>query len=253
MWKGRLVKLIVWGVLCFVMLVSIAFSGKRHGDREINDLIINIDNQYQNHFIDTEDIKALINADDENYLLATELAMLDLKLLESRILANKFVADAEAYLDHRGNLIVTVEQSRPIARIFDPAGQDFYIDDDGDILPVSERYTARVMLIELENKNEFLIGNLNASAEGTRLFELIQTIDQDEFWKAQIAQLYVKKNFEVQLIPQVTKQVVEFGLPEQIDQKLRRLMVFYKEILPIKGWNTYTTVSLKFENQIVCE
>ncbi len=253
MWKGKLVKLIVWGVLSFVMLVSIAFSGKRHGDREINDLIINIDNQYQNHFIDAEDVRGLINADDENYLLATELGTLDLKLLESRILENKFVADAEAYLDHRGNLIVSVQQSRPIARIFDPVGQDFYIDTDGDILPVSERYTARVMLIELENKNEFLNGNLNNNENGAKLFDLIQTIDQDEFWKAQIAQIYVKKNHEVQLIPQVTKQVVEFGLPEKIDQKLRKLMVFYKEILPIKGWNTYTTVSLKFENQIVCE
>jgi cell division protein FtsQ len=253
MWKGRIVKLIVWGVLCFVMLVSIAFSGKRHGDREINDLIINIDNQYQNHFIDAEDIKDLINSDDGNYLLATELGMLDLKLLESRILANKFVAEAEAYLDHRGNLIVSVQQSRPIARIFDPVGQDFYIDDNGDILPISERYTARVMLIELEDKKEFLVGNLNNSENGAKLFELIQTIDQDEFWKAQIAQIYVKKNFELQLIPQVTKQVVEFGLPEQIDQKLRKLMVFYKHILPIKGWNTYSKVSLKFENQIVCE
>jgi cell division protein FtsQ len=253
MWKGRIVKLIVWGVLCFVMLVSIAFSGKRHGDREINDLIINIDNQYQNHFIDAEDIKDLINSDDGNYLLATELGMLDLKLLESRILANKFVAEAEAYLDHRGNLIVSVQQSRPIARIFDPVGQDFYIDDNGDILPISERYTARVMLIELEDKKEFLVGNLNNSENGAKLFELIQTIDQDEFWKAQIAQIYVKKNFELQLIPQVTKQVVEFGLPEQIDQKLRKLMVFYKQILPIKGWNTYSKVSLKFENQIVCE
>ena len=253
MWKGRIVKLIVWGALCFVMLVSIAFSGKRHGDREINDLIINIDNQYQNHFIDAEDIKGLINSDDGNYLLATELGMLDLKLLESRILANKFVADAEAYLDHRGNLIISVQQSRPIARIFDPVGQDFYIDDDGDILPISERYTARVMLIELENKNEFLQGNLTNSENGAKLFELIQTIDQDEFWKAQIAQIYVKKNYELQLIPQVTKQVVEFGLPEQIDQKLRKLMVFYKQILPVKGWNTYSKVSLKFENQIVCE
>lgn len=253
MWKGKLVRFIVWGLLAFVMLVSIAFSGKRHGDREINDLIINIDNQYQNHFIEAEDVKALINADDENYLLATHLGQLDLKLLETRVLANKFVADAEAYVDHRGNLIVSVQQSRPIARIFDPVGQDFYIDDDGDILPVSERYTARVMLIELENKKAFLNGNLNNTENGARLFELIRKIDQDAFWKAQIAQIYVRKDFELQLIPQVTRQVVEFGLPENIDQKLRRLMVFYKEILPIKGWNTYSTVSLKFENQIVCE
>ncbi|MEM8892948.1 MAG: cell division protein FtsQ [Bacteroidota bacterium] len=253
MWKGRLVKLIVWGVLGFIMLVSIAFSGKRHGDREINELIINIDYQYQNHFIDAEDVKGLINAEDENYLLATDLAALDLKLLENRIMANKFVADAEAYLDHRGNLIVAVQQSRPIARIFDPVGQDFYIDEEGDILPISERYTARVMLIELEEPTSLLHGNLKHTEQGAQLFELVQTIDKDDFWKAQIAQIYVKKNAELQLFPQVTKQVVEFGVPEQIDQKLNKLMVFYKEILPVKGWNTYNTVSLKFENQIVCE
>ena len=78
-------------------------------------------------------------------------------------------------------------------------------------------------------------------------------IDEDEFWRAQIAGVIVEKDGDIRMLPQVTKQNVHFGQPEDLDEKFMKLKVFYKEILPNKGWNTYQTVNLKFKNQIVCE
>ena len=34
--------------------------------------------------------------------------------------------------------------------------------------------------------------------------------------------------------------------------KFKKLELFYKNILPTKGWNYYESVNLKFKNQIVC-
>ena len=40
---------------------------------------------------------------------------------------------------------------------------------------------------------------------------------------------------------------------EDYVDKLKRLKIFYKQILPSKGWNSYEKVSVKYKNQIVCE
>ena len=82
---------------------------------------------------------------------------------------------------------------------------------------------------------------------------LIHYINEHPFWKSQIAEMYVNKKGEVTFYTQISKQRVEFGKPENIEAKFKKLKIFYKEILPAKGWNNYEKVSLKYNNQIVCE
>ncbi len=82
---------------------------------------------------------------------------------------------------------------------------------------------------------------------------LFNYVEQDEFWKAQISQMNIDKNGNINMSTQVSKQIVEFGKPVDIEEKFRKLKIFYKDILPTKGWNSYNRVSIKFKNQIVCE
>ncbi|MEJ0057825.1 MAG: hypothetical protein WDN75_20560 [Bacteroidota bacterium] len=51
------------------------------------------------------------------------------------------------YGDHKGNLIVSVELRRPIARIVQEDAPDAYISEEGIIMSVSEKFTSRVMII----------------------------------------------------------------------------------------------------------
>ena len=37
-----------------------------------------------------------------------------------------------------------------------------------------------------------------------------------------------------------------------INEKLENLYQFYKQAMPLKGWQTYSDISLKYSNQIVC-
>jgi cell division protein FtsQ len=253
MWNRKVKRLLV-GVFCTVIILSsIAFSSKKQSDRMINDFYIEIDNQFENYFVDTEDIKSLINLEGDNYLLATSLGRLDLRQIEDRIRTNKFVSDVDAFTDHHGNLVVSISQFRPIARVFDANGKDYYIGATGEIMPVSSKYTARVLLVRFSNMKDLAKENLTSTEKGTKLLELLNFIDSNPFWKAQIAEMLVSRKMEVTLYPQITRQTIEFGAVDDIEGKFRRLMVFYKEILPIKGWNEYERVSLKYANQIVCE
>ncbi len=240
------------GICCTLMLGLISFSGVKHSRRVIHDVLINIEQEKGNYFIDQPEVLGLLNAQNTDYVLGSRIGDIDLKLLERRVEAHAFVADAQIFHDLKGNLVVEVTQARPIARIYDPYGADKYIDDRGLVLPVNGKHTARVPLVEIEKKID-LKETIIASEEGADLFELLRFIDANDFWKAQIAHLVFEGSGEVTMLPQVTKQKILFGKPSDLVEKFKKLEVFYKEILPNKGWNTYSLVNLKFKDQIVCE
>ena len=114
-------------------------------------------------------------------------------------------------------------------------------------------YTARVPLIDASKKIKFSSENIKDTKEGQELYDMLLFIEKNAFWKAQIAEISIDKNYELTIYPQVTKQIVRFGTAEEFQDKFKRLKVFYKEILPNKGWNNYSEVNLKYKNQIVCK
>jgi cell division protein FtsQ len=81
----------------------------------------------------------------------------------------------------------------------------------------------------------------------------LETIREHEFWSAQVAQLDIDKKMRITIYPQVGDERIEFGVPTDIDEKLRKLMIFYKEILPRVGWGKYERINLEYEGQIVTE
>ena len=162
--------------------------------------------------------------------------------------------DAELFGDLKGNLIVNVELRRPIARIVQADSPDAYIAEDGIIMPVSEKYSSRVVLISGNFVKRLLESeDLSKSKEGKQIMELIGFINEDSFWKAQVAQLDINSEGKITLYPQVTGQRVEFGLAENIETKFKKLMIFYKEILPQRGWTNYERVNLEYDKQIIAE
>ena len=53
------------------------------------------------------------------------------------------------------------------------------------------------------------------------------------------------------LVPIIRGQIINFGTPDNFDNKFRRLRRMYTEVLPVKGWNNYDTISVKWSGQIV--
>jgi cell division protein FtsQ len=242
-----------YGLILLGLVVIIGFTNSRLSDRPIGEVSIKVDNQFENYFIDQADVLALMNAEDKDYLLNSDLGSLNLKELETRIERHQFVNDVQAFVDLEGNLSVEVKQNRPLARVLNPDGADYYIGTEGDILPESSHYTARVTLIQLSDMNWLPEFNIKDAKDGEAILDLLTFIANDKFWNAQIAGIHIEKDLDLNLHPQVTKQIVEFGKAENIENKFKRLNAFYKKILPYRGWNTYDTVNLKFKEQIVCK
>lgn len=239
--------------IAIVLFVMIGFVGKKYDDVTCQSILVDIDNLRGNYFISDEEIVSIITDNGNRRVVGEPFANLDFKTLEHEIEQEKFVRNAEVFRDLKGNLIVSINQSRPIARLMGNRLSDRYISDQGDVLPVSKRYTARVMLIRGPFAEDSSMKHLYDSELGNEMFDLLKYIEQDDFWKAQVAELYVTKSGDISMYTQVSKQEVIFGKPEDIDKKFKRLKIFYKHILPARGWNTYSKVNVKFKDQIVCE
>lgn len=241
-----------WLLLSSMLLVgAIVFAEARHVGRICQGIEIEMGEDAQ-HLIDKETLMALLTTKTSKPILAAPLRSLDIRDIENTVKTHNFVREGIAYKNWRGALKIAILPRRPIARILYPNQQSEYIDEDGTLLPLSDQHTARVLLIEIEkwpkgNKN------LREQADGTALLTLLNYIDQDPFWRAQIAYLQVNKKGKITMTTQVSKQRIEFGQPGDIKKKFAKLKLFYKQIIPYKGWNTYKRVNLEFNDQIVCE
>jgi cell division protein FtsQ len=242
-------------ILVAILVVAgiIAFTERRQGRASIKDITIKMVNINENHFLDENDIIDFMQLDREN-LKGASLDRVNLKEVEQKIKREPFIKDAQLYSDLKGNLVVRTELRRPVARIVRNDGPDGYIAEDGTIMPVSDKFTARVVLISGPYVNSLLRQkNLNDFEDGKNLLGLIEAIRDDEFWNAQIAQLEIDSKMRITLFPQVGDERIEFGKPENSEVKFKKLMIFYKEILPRVGWNKYSRVNLEYEGQIVAE
>lgn len=248
----------IWNISQVVFIVvlifgSIGFVEKQYNQRICTAIIVDINNQFENYFINEVDVIELITDGGSQRIIGASFEDLDLKAMEYELLKTKFIREVEVYKDLEGNLMISIDQSRPIARMMSRKMTDRYISSKGEVLPLSKRYTARVVLIDGAFANDTNLYDLNASETGRNLLGLLRFIENEKFWKAQIAQMNIDKKGNIKMYTQVSKQVIEFGKPVDIEEKFRKLKIFYKDILPAKGWNSYEKVSVKFKDQIVCE
>ena len=230
-----------------VFLTAIGFPYTKDG--HMNSLQVEIVSTGDLDFIAEEEVVDLMRGEDNE--LSLPVSKWDMSEMERRVETNPFVKDAQVYRDVMGNVLVKIKQRKPVARLYHQWEKDQYIDEQGNLLPTAARYTARVPLVEVSGLK--WDKNLTETDYGSDLLKMLCFIENDTFWRAQIAHVFVSSSGQIEMIPQVTRQHIEFGPPEDIEVKFDKLMLFYKKILPAKGWNEYTKVNLKYKDQIICE
>lgn len=233
--------------------VSMGFVNNTRNQSKCTGLSIMISNEDGNYFVDEDDIREYIyetNGDPIGQVLKT----IDLANLELNINQMDVVRNAEVYVDLKGHINVEVEQRNPIARVFFSNGKSVYMDEKGDIMPLSSKYTSRVIVINGAVPLPVDISNADVkpNPDWQNLYQLVNTIRRDDFFKAQFEQIYISSKGEYELTPRVGRHSILLGKGENIDQKLVKLKLFYKEGISKVDWNKYKQIDLRFNDQIVC-
>ena len=203
------------------------------------------------YFIDKQEVDQILQTTSHT-LIGRRLENINIQELENKLKANPFIEFAKVYTEMDGVLRVEVSQRQPILRIMNRYDMDFYVDQHGLKIPLSPNFTARVLVAN--GFIEELFANRVDSLHTKLAKDLYLTADfirKDSLWDAQVAQLYVNKDREIELIPRVGNQRVLIGNADSLQVKFSNLLAFYKNVLPQVGWNKYRMINVKYTGQVV--
>lgn len=245
--------LTIGGICCVFGLI--AFTEIQQGQKHVQAVVIHLDEIDGHRFLTNRDVRGYLTNEGADPVIGKPYDEVDFRQLEQRLLQHGLVKKCQVSRDLMGNLLVTIEQPRPVARLM-ASGEEIramsgqYVSEEGRFFPLSMNYAARVPILT----GAYFRQNRSLSNEKNQpLLTLLTYIQQDPFWRAQITELSVDEQGSVTMWPQIGSHQIEFGLPTDLDAKFKKLKLVYTDVLPAKGWDRYKRVSVQYRNQIVCE
>jgi len=232
-----IIAVLLFGYIVFSFHI---FKDMKRGD-VCEELIIVVKDSLEKNFVTEADLTSSLKREN---LYPVEKLMEDINTnaIEESLLKNEMIANVEAYKTPSGKIKLLIEQKRPILRVMG-VRESFYVDEKGTIMPTSNRYVAHVPLASGYIERELSVGDL---------YHFALFLQRDKFWDAQIDQIYVHPNGDVELTPRVGNHKILLGTFEDYREKLDNLRLFYNQVTPKMGWERYSTINLKYKNQIVC-
>ncbi len=244
----------LWVCIGLFLLGSLIALNHTEKNLKVKKIRVKIEPENELFFLDSMAILEIMKGINPNMMLiGSRIGDLKIDEMEADLEANPFVEKADIALNVAGEMQVKILQRSPILRVFNSTGKSYYVAKNGYKIPVNEAYTARVLAA-----NGNIAENLTDSAfvKSSILkdcYKIAAFCSANEFWNAQIEQLYVDNYNDIILIPKVGNHTIVVGSAENIEEKFERLKVFYTKGLNKIGWDKYKLINLKYKDQIVAE
>ncbi len=231
------VALTVYLVMALVLCSDMAASARCAGfDIAVNDA------PGQPGFVTESEIQRLLKEWKLDNA-AGPAAKVNTRAIEERLNAVPNIESATVQRMPDNKIRVRVTPMVPVARIFNSKGASYYINRDGKRLTANSRYRIDVPIIA---------GDFDKNHPATAILPLVERLENDPDWKAIVSHYRVDPSSrDIILVPMIRGHVINLGDTSALDSKLARVMTMYRKVLPLKGWEYYDTLSVKWGGQCV--
>ena len=175
------------------------------------------------------------------WVTARKRKEVDLNLLESHLRGSDKIEDVNVSLLNNGTILIDVVPMTPVARIFDTS-TSYYINATGKRISADPRYHVDVPVV---------VGNFTDDRPSTRLLPLLHHIASHPELDALVSTVKQARHGDIIIVPTIRGHVVNFGDTSDVDNKFTRLREFYRQVMPVRGWETYDTIAVKWRGQVV--
>lgn len=233
-----------WNYIAGILLMSLVvflygFSNLKNSTQKINDISIEFE-LGDNLFMDRQMVNKLLIQNGGTVKNLTK-SVIDLHNLEANIQSHPMVESASVYLTIDGFLKAKIKQRTPIARVV-MNNESYYIDRQAKSMPLSENFSARVLLVSGAVKEE----------NNREIHQLVTAILNDKFLKEQIIAIEKTPKNEYVLDTRVGDQKIILGKIENLNQKIKNLDSFYSKSMADSTIYKYDSINLKYNKQVVC-
>lgn len=237
-------KIFTWTNIRLVIMIAVvvflySFTSQRNAIRKIKKTEVVFVGE-KNLFLKPEMVNKLLIEKNQDIKTLSKVD-LDLNKLEKSISRHKLIKKTDVFVSVDGILKAVVEQKTPLGRFFDDTGS-FYLDYEGNKMPLSENYTARVPLISGEI----------AIVKKEKLSKVLKMIADDDFLKKNIIGIQVLPNGSLIMVNRNYDFQIDFGRTFNIDRKFKNYKAFFQKAVLDSTLNKYRRINLKFTKQVVC-
>lgn len=161
--------------------------------------------------------------------------------LESALRASDKIEHVNVHVLNDGTLAINVVPMVPVARVFDTSAS-YYINAEGKRISADPRYHIDVPVV---------VGHFSEKYPPARLLPLLGYIASHPELDALVSTVKQERNGNIILVPTIRGHLVNFGDTSMVADKFARLGEFYRQVSPVRGWETYDTIAVKWRGRIV--
>lgn len=240
------IAIILSSILLLAILVVVANVARTH--MRVRGIEVVIDYGDNPQLVDQKTVADTLLARIPD-LLQKQVRQIDCRQVAGAALHVPFLSNVTASVSISGKVVVQVDQRHPVARLFF-GSYERYIDREGKVIPTSDLGDCNVVVATGD-----FVGRLTSDtvvAQINALWQVASFLDSHDEFGPLIDQLHVLRNGEILMVPKVGDQIIELGDASDLNAKFVNLVAFYHNGMPRAGWHTYSRISLKFKDQVVC-
>lgn len=231
-------------VLVAYMAVALAFTYRYAASEPYGALRISIAQTPTSGFVTADDIDSELSGLSAVIasLPADSVSTLE---IERRISSLDNIERANCVTLNNRQVLLDITPIVPVARVIDTAsGADFYINAAGKAMKASQRYRVDVPVVT---------GAFSEKVTPSIVVPLLRHLEAHPDHAALASAIKVEPNGDIMLVPRIKGHMVNLGDTTIIDNKFARLLIFYRDVMPVKGWEYYDLVSVKWDGQVVAK
>lgn len=237
-------KVFILLLLLFIIVylsLSVTIFNRPNPDLICTDIELSIKDSEHGDFINAEEIFGILKR-NKLFPLEEKLSKISVSKIEDQLKKHPLIDHIDAYKTPSGKIGIRIYQRVPKIRI-DSNNGAYLIDNKRGIMPPNTRCAADLPIAT---------GNITKELAQHGLYDFINYLEEDSFWKNQISQVHVVKESRIELIPRVGDHTIILGDLNNYEDKLNRVRTFYNKVLNEIGWNKYKTINVEIDNQIIC-
>lgn len=230
---GCLLLVIYLGVVC----VWANWRANEELCRGLEEDKVHVDDRHKSGFVTSDELTYEIQPLLGD-LTAKKLSEVDFDSIQRYLAGLDKIESAEVMRLSDHHIRIRVVPMVPVARVWPSTGHSYYVNRNGKRIRASSRYRLDVPQIS---------GNYSPTA----LLPLLEFMKRDTDAGDFITMISAADTTNIILVPAMRGHVINIGDARNLEDKFHRLRRFYGEVLPVKGYTFYDTISVKWDHQVV--
>lgn len=246
---------ITWIAIFAVMAALLVLSIQQKKNTPLDALQISIqDLPGKRNLISKKEVKRKITNHLGFDVEKAVIADIDLASLEQMIDNIPVVETSEVFIDANNVVRVQLTQRQPLLRVASNNGEEYYLDKEGGRIPVKAGAAVRVAIVTGEippYEHGFLDKKKKNPLKDA--FNFMTIVQEDPFMLALVEQVDIARDGYMTIAPKLGRKRIRFGHYENVEEKIKKLKVVYKELLPVTGWDKHDALNLEFKDQVIAQ